>query len=415
MKISKIKIGSRFRKDMGDIQELADSIQKQGLLQSIGVNEKNELIFGLRRIEAVKLLGWENIDAKVVNVTSLIEGEITENEVRKDFSLDEKVAIGKMIEQQLGERRGGDRKSNNFQNQSANIGTLKTRDIVAQKIGFGSHGNYEKAKIISEKANDEIKDKLNKNNISISQAYNETKNGNKKENIKKQKEQNKQILDNTIKTKPKIFNKNCVDFLNSIEDKSQDLLITDPPYLTDLTIDINEFLDQWLFLALNKIKDTGRIYICTGAYPQEQKAYLTKLLSQHRFIIDNSLIWTYRNTLGKTPSMKYNLNYQVIYHLYTKNSYPLNTEITNEMFNVQDINAPDGWIGNRFYKFQKPTELARRLITHSTKEYDNIIDCFAGSGTFLIIGTKLKRYCIGCDNSVDALNIAKELGCEQIG
>lgn len=181
MKISKIKIGSRFRKDMGDIQELADSIQKQGLLQSIGVNEKNELIFGLRRIEAVKLLGWENIDAKVVNVTSLIEGEITENEVRKDFSLDEKVAVGKMIEQQLGERRGNP----SFKRNAivAILPQLKTRDIVAKKIGFNSGRIYDIAKFVSEKASNETKSKLDNGKIVINQAYNEIKKEERKKKI----------------------------------------------------------------------------------------------------------------------------------------------------------------------------------------------------------------------------------------
>ena len=35
-----------------------------------------------------------------------IEGELTENEVRKNFTNDEKTAIGEMIEQQLGNRQG---------------------------------------------------------------------------------------------------------------------------------------------------------------------------------------------------------------------------------------------------------------------------------------------------------------------
>jgi ParB family transcriptional regulator, chromosome partitioning protein len=52
MKISDIKIGNRFRKDLGDIQNLADSIREIGLLQPVVVNENNDLIAGQRRIEA---------------------------------------------------------------------------------------------------------------------------------------------------------------------------------------------------------------------------------------------------------------------------------------------------------------------------------------------------------------------------
>jgi ParB family transcriptional regulator, chromosome partitioning protein len=57
MNIKDIKIGDRFRKDLGDIKTLASSIQEIGLLQPKVVNQDNELIAGQRRLEACKLLG----------------------------------------------------------------------------------------------------------------------------------------------------------------------------------------------------------------------------------------------------------------------------------------------------------------------------------------------------------------------
>ena len=104
--IKNIKVGNRHRRDMGDIDSLAKSIERQGLLQPIGVTQDNELVFGARRIEAFNILGRTKIPARVVDVTSLVEGEHDENELRKDFTNSERVAIGKAIEEQLGERRG---------------------------------------------------------------------------------------------------------------------------------------------------------------------------------------------------------------------------------------------------------------------------------------------------------------------
>ena len=106
MKIGDIKIGDRYRKQMGDIQELADSIEEQGLLQPIGITQDKELVFGQRRIKAYELLGKEEIEYKIVNVASILDGEFTENTIRKDFTLDERVDIGNAIEEKLGERRG---------------------------------------------------------------------------------------------------------------------------------------------------------------------------------------------------------------------------------------------------------------------------------------------------------------------
>ena len=51
--ISQIKIGDRHRKDLGDLCDLAASIEK-GLLQPIGVSPEMELIWGLRRLVATQ-------------------------------------------------------------------------------------------------------------------------------------------------------------------------------------------------------------------------------------------------------------------------------------------------------------------------------------------------------------------------
>ena len=50
--IDGIVIGERHRKDLGDLDALAASIGKLGLLQAIGVTKSNELVFGERRLRA---------------------------------------------------------------------------------------------------------------------------------------------------------------------------------------------------------------------------------------------------------------------------------------------------------------------------------------------------------------------------
>ena len=123
LNISTIKVGSRHRKDMGDLTALADSIREEGLLQPIGVTETMQLVFGERRLQATRdILKKKTILARIVDVRSIIQGEYAENEIRKDFTPSERVAIAKAIERQIGNRRGqrvqkiaqvelGDRKS----------------------------------------------------------------------------------------------------------------------------------------------------------------------------------------------------------------------------------------------------------------------------------------------------------------
>jgi len=71
--IDTIKIGNRFRKDLGDIVSLAEDI---GLLHPIVINHKGELICGLRRIEAFKTLGKSVIPARIINLDDIVKGEI---------------------------------------------------------------------------------------------------------------------------------------------------------------------------------------------------------------------------------------------------------------------------------------------------------------------------------------------------
>ena len=169
--IQEIRIGSRFRQDMGDLQSLADSIAKEGLLQPIGITEDNELVFGDRRIRAVQLNGQTTITARVVHVSSIIAGEFHENQIRKDFTTSERVAIGRALENTIGNRKGG----NQYQNKELpqNFGEAKrneTAEVAAKKAGFGNPETYRQAKKVVEKGVPELVQKVDDGTVSISVA-----------------------------------------------------------------------------------------------------------------------------------------------------------------------------------------------------------------------------------------------------
>jgi hypothetical protein len=64
--IDSIRVGRRHRRDFGDIDQLADSIEDIGLLHPITVNEDGLLLAGARRLAACKRLGWKQIPVNVV-------------------------------------------------------------------------------------------------------------------------------------------------------------------------------------------------------------------------------------------------------------------------------------------------------------------------------------------------------------
>jgi ParB family chromosome partitioning protein len=98
VKIADIIIGNRFRKDMGDLESMAESIRNVGLLHPIVIKPDKTLVAGHRRIEAAKLLGCSEISATVVDLDDLLSAERDENEQRKAFTRTESVALGRLIE-----------------------------------------------------------------------------------------------------------------------------------------------------------------------------------------------------------------------------------------------------------------------------------------------------------------------------
>jgi ParB family transcriptional regulator, chromosome partitioning protein len=64
--IADIVVRERHRRDLGDIEGLAESIEDLGLLHAITINESGVLLAGARRLAAVKRLGWTHSPVKVV-------------------------------------------------------------------------------------------------------------------------------------------------------------------------------------------------------------------------------------------------------------------------------------------------------------------------------------------------------------
>lgn len=171
IQISAIKIGSRHRKDMGDLTTLAESIREEGLLQPIGVTDRLELVFGERRLQAVRdILKKKSILARIVNVSSILAGEYAENEIRKDFTPSERVAIARTIEQQIGNRRGQRTDKERVQ-KIAQVGPgQKTRDAAAKRAGFGNHETYRQAAKVVESGTPRLIQAMDEGRVSISAA-----------------------------------------------------------------------------------------------------------------------------------------------------------------------------------------------------------------------------------------------------
>lgn len=107
-------IGKRHRKVYLEIEELAQSILKQGLLQPLIINQRNEILAGGRRYHAFKLLqeqgtGPATIPCVVYENTSQTDQlcvELLENLQRSDFTWQEQVTLVDRVHKALVKENG---------------------------------------------------------------------------------------------------------------------------------------------------------------------------------------------------------------------------------------------------------------------------------------------------------------------
>lgn len=149
--INKIIVKDRIRKDFGDIQELADDIKQNGLINPPVINRDYELLAGERRLRACKSLGWNQIEVRMMDTRDAeheLNVEISENEVRKDFTKSERVDYMKrvfLIEQAKAKERMKSGK------RTPKESSGKTRDITAKRFGISGVTMEQEIAIVNNK------------------------------------------------------------------------------------------------------------------------------------------------------------------------------------------------------------------------------------------------------------------------
>ena len=154
IEIEKIVIKDRIRKDFGDIQELADDIRTNGLINPPVITpDTYELITGERRIRAMKLLGYKQVEVRPMAVKDAehqLNLEISENEARKDFSKAERIDYARRLER-IESLKAEKRMKAGKADPRLNLDEGKrTDEVVAHKLGIGGKDTYRKEKFISD-------------------------------------------------------------------------------------------------------------------------------------------------------------------------------------------------------------------------------------------------------------------------
>lgn len=103
--IESIQVVGRYRKDLGDLTTLAESISNPmiGLINPITLTRDHRIVAGERRLRACQLLGWTHIEARIIDTlddaAAFLRAELEENTERKEMTVSEKVALAKALEE----------------------------------------------------------------------------------------------------------------------------------------------------------------------------------------------------------------------------------------------------------------------------------------------------------------------------
>jgi ParB family chromosome partitioning protein len=174
--IDTIDVGSRHRKDDGDLGDLVASLDALGMLQPVGLTAAGALVFGGRRIAAAKRLGWSEVPFVVVDTVagaaSALRAERDENVCRKEMTPSELVSLGRAIEE-IERPRAAERRKSGAKAEPSGTGSGRsageTRDKVGEALGVSGR-TYEQAKKVVEQGTEELIEAMDAGELSVKDA-----------------------------------------------------------------------------------------------------------------------------------------------------------------------------------------------------------------------------------------------------
>lgn len=385
MKISEIKVKSRFRQGLGNLTGLVNSIKDIGLLHPIGVSKDNQLIFGERRLEACKKLGWKDIPAQILDYDDITRelAEHLENLHREDLPWDLQVkSIRRVVElyeaRGLLPKHGGDRARDNS--------WLLTQTKLASELLGISLSTMKDALQLADaiEADPELKKEKSKTKA-LKKHRKKKKKKEREETIKKTQIQ----LPETVK----LYNDEFQNLnVKELPNNSIALIITDPPYG-------NEYLRLYKDLAQTAkrvLRDGGSLLCYTGQFNLPEKL---------RLLASSGLNYRWLMAVIHAGPTSIVNGSSVIAHYkpmawFIKGKY--NGDVINDLITSE-------FQGKEYHEWAQSTKESDYYIKMLTIEKDIVYDPMMGQGTFGISAKNLNRQFIGCELNEEYFRIAEKL------
>jgi ParB family transcriptional regulator, chromosome partitioning protein len=421
IRVDTVVVDSRIRKDMGDIDELANSIRAVGLIQPIVITRDNKLIAGERRLRALRKLGidvlihaYHFIYNDEIDDLKLKAMEIEENVKRKQLSWQEEVTAKKRLLEVLQQihgvaRAGRPTSSEQLGVTSPGFGIIKLASLLGESSAQTSK-DLELASLIEavpQLAKAETKEAARRQAVlaaSVAVAL-------------QQAMLNPPKLDQKWTLYEGDFNDNA----SNLVDESVDFIVVDPPYGEDnqgmgpnsKTLIAAPFADSRgdvLAIVEALARESYRVlrmdkfavfFFGFIVYPD-----LVRVLGREGFNVDLSpLIWVKDNVINTSPYTRYGRSYEPI--LVARKGEPkLMRPSQRDVIEVQNV-ITRGTNEQKFYQAQKPVELIERLISDMCPPEGTVVDWCAGSGTAGVAALRQRKRVVLFEKDVAACNIIR--------
>jgi modification methylase len=239
-----------------------------------------------------------------------------------------------------------------------------------------------------------------------------------------------------------ILQGDCIDVLNSLPEKSIDLIFADPPYNLQLQNDLyrpnmtkvdavndswdkfesmndyDKFTRKWLTACKRILKDTGTLWVI-GSYHNIYR--VGSILQDLGYWFLNDIVWVKANPMPNFRGVRFTNAHETLLWVQKKQGarYTFNHHAMKGL--NDDLQMRSDWIipicggrerakfkGEKAHSTQKPEALLYRVILSSSNPGDVILDPFFGSGTTGAVAKKLNRHWIGIERDKKYIQVAAE-------
>jgi len=396
IKVKDIKRNERIRFDMGDLKELAASIEKYGIIHPPVVDQDYNLIAGGRRLAAMdEVLGWEEVEVDVredVDELTRRELELEENVQRKDLTWQEQVEAQKAIHDLKQEIYGPAVKGH----ESDGWGIKDTAELSDRSVGSVA------------------------TDIKLAEAMEEhpelAEEKNKFHALKKLRQMEEEAIleelarrnEGPSSDRVELIHGDAVEELQKRKDATVELVIADPPWgigidtssqlaknygveYEDASTEALSLIEATCNELYRVMADGSHLFLFFGI----TNYYRTlQILEDAGFEVDPiPVIWDKGSGGAPAKGLAMPSAHETIFHTWKGRRY-LNHGKDNVFRDIPRTSHTE-----RVHTAQKPVELIKQMIELASDPGDTVLDPFGGSGTTAIAAALTGRKGIAIEKS----------------